>query len=222
MADEEAVSLENDFHVSSDINLDVEGDIRVQGISSDDEDTTTLDEPISVTLKRDLNAIGKKFMYVLVPRQSTSLLRDWDLWGPLILCIILASLLQSSSNMDGSPEFAQVFAIVWLGASVVTVNSKLLGGNISFFQSVCVLGYCVLPLTLALVACKILLALAGSTSTTIFAIRCAIVVATLVWSCFASLAFLGDTQPHNRKPLAVYPICLFYLFISWMVVSHNG
>ena len=52
-----------------------------------------------------------------------------DLWGPLILCIILASLLQSSNNMDGSPEFAQVFAIVWLGASVVTVNSKLLGGN---------------------------------------------------------------------------------------------
>lgn len=50
MAEEEAVPLENDFHVSSDINLDVEGDIRVQGISSDDEDTTTLDEPISVTL----------------------------------------------------------------------------------------------------------------------------------------------------------------------------
>ena len=50
MADEEAVPLENDFHVSSDINLDVEGDIRVQGISSDDEDSTTLDEPISVTL----------------------------------------------------------------------------------------------------------------------------------------------------------------------------
>jgi len=215
------VPLENDFHVSSDINLEIEGDIRVQGIQSDEEDSTTLDEPISTTLKRDLNAIGKKFMHVIIPRQSTSLLRDWDLWGPLILCIILASLLQSSSNEDGSPEFAQVFAIVWLGASVVTFNSKLLGGNISFFQSVCVLGYCVLPLTLALIACKILLAI-SDVSTTIFAIRCAVVVASLVWSCFASLAFLGDTQPHNRKPLAVYPICLFYLFISWMVVSHNG
>lgn len=52
-----------------------------------------------------------------------------DLWGPLILCIILASLLQSSRGNDGAPEFAQVFAIVWLGASVVTFNSKLLGGN---------------------------------------------------------------------------------------------
>ena len=50
MADEEAVPLENDFHVSNDINLDIEGDIRVPGISSDEEETTTLDEPISVTL----------------------------------------------------------------------------------------------------------------------------------------------------------------------------
>ena len=30
---------------------------------------------------------------------------------------------------DGGPEFAEVFVIIWLGASVVTLNSKLLGGN---------------------------------------------------------------------------------------------
>ena len=49
------------------------------------------------------------------------------------------------------------------------------------------------------------------------------IINTMMFSLFlASLAFLGDTQPHKRKPLAVYPICLFYLFISWMVVSHNG
>ena len=52
MADEDVVPLENDFHVSSDINLDIEGDIRVQGIQSDEEDSTTLDEPISTTLVR--------------------------------------------------------------------------------------------------------------------------------------------------------------------------
>ena len=37
-------------------------------------------------------------------------------------------------NGDGGPEFAEVFVIVWLGALVVTLNTKLLGGNISFFQ----------------------------------------------------------------------------------------
>lgn len=34
-----------------------------------------------------------------------------------------------SNNNDGGPEFAQVFVIVWIGAMIVTVNSKLLGGN---------------------------------------------------------------------------------------------
>ena len=41
---------------------------------------------------------------------------------------------------DGGPAFAEVFMIVWLGSMVVTLNTKLLGGHISFFQSVCVLG----------------------------------------------------------------------------------
>ena len=30
---------------------------------------------------------------------------------------------------NGGPEFAQVFVIVWLGAAVVTMNTKLLGGT---------------------------------------------------------------------------------------------
>ena len=29
---------------------------------------------------------------------------------------------------DGGPEFAEVFFIVWVGAAMVTLNSKLLGG----------------------------------------------------------------------------------------------
>ena len=30
----------------------------------------------------------------------------------------------------GGPEFAEVFVIVWIGASLVTLNSKLLGGTL--------------------------------------------------------------------------------------------
>ena len=33
------------------------------------------------------------------------------------------------NEADGGPEFAEVFVIIWLGASVVTLNSKLLGGT---------------------------------------------------------------------------------------------
>lgn len=45
----------------------------------------------------------------------------------------MATILQGSStdgtSSDGGPEFAEVFVIVWIGAMVVTFNSKLLGGN---------------------------------------------------------------------------------------------
>lgn len=46
-------------------------------------------------------------------------------------------------------SFGILFLIMWGGSFVVTINTKLLGGHISFFQCVCVLGYCVFPIVLA-------------------------------------------------------------------------
>ncbi|KAG5668083.1 hypothetical protein PVAND_016038 [Polypedilum vanderplanki] len=37
-----------------------------------------------------------------------------------------------------------------------------------------------------------------------------------------SMNFMGDSQPKNRKALAVYPMFLFYFIISWLVVSHSN
>jgi protein YIPF6 len=82
---------------------------------------------------RDVRAVGSKFKHVLYPKEKNSLLKEWDLWGPLVLCTFMATILQGSSESgnsnDGGPEFAEVFVIVWIGAMVVTLNSKLLGGN---------------------------------------------------------------------------------------------
>lgn len=57
-------------------------------------------------------------------------LRDWDLWGPLVFCLLLSTLLSLRSR-DTQREivFSGVFAIVWIGMSVVTMQIKLLGGN---------------------------------------------------------------------------------------------
>jgi hypothetical protein len=35
----------------------------------------------------------------------------------------------SNASFDGGPQFAEVFVIYWVGAMVVTLNIKLLGGN---------------------------------------------------------------------------------------------
>ena len=75
----------------------------------------------------------KTSMYVNNFQGSNLLLRDWDLWGPLLLCMIVGSILHEG---EGGPHFTQFFVLFWAGSAVITLNSKLLGGTISFFQSV--------------------------------------------------------------------------------------
>ncbi|XP_061420077.1 protein YIPF6 isoform X1 [Lethenteron reissneri] len=198
----------------------VEGDINVPVSHNREDDFSTLDEPVKDTIMRDMKAVGKKFVHVLYPKKSSELLRDWDLWGPLILCVLLAAMLQAKTPTDRAsqgPQFAEVFVLVWVGAIVVTLNSQLLGGNISFFQSLCVLGYCVMPLTVSMIVCLITTLATKTLVLTI--INFIVVFLSFGWSVFASTAFLADSQPPNRKALAVYPIFLFYFVISWIILS---
>jgi hypothetical protein len=54
-----------------------------------------------------------------------------DLWGPLILCLALAITLSAEAPADQAVAiFTGVFVIVWLGAAVVTLNAKVLGGAV--------------------------------------------------------------------------------------------
>jgi len=203
--------------------LDLEGDIS-SPVNLDTEDSSTLDEPIKDTFLRDAKAIGSKFKQIFLPTQSRQqLLRDWDLWGPLLICVVLAFLMQgsdsdSTSSDDSYPEFADIFIIFWIGSIVVTVNSKLLGGCISFFQCVCVLGYCVLPQALSLVLCRIVIFFNVSWQVSI-AIRLILVVLGLGWATYASVVFLAASIPPAKKALGLYPIFLFYTVIGWLILS---
>lgn len=114
---------------------------RAQMEAEEKEKFDTLTEPVWETIKRDLLMIWIKLTYVMVPRnmvkEKAKQLRDWDLWGPLVLCLLLSLCLSMSANTDDSSlVFEIVFVIVWAGAAIVAVNGQLLGGNISFFQSV--------------------------------------------------------------------------------------
>lgn len=113
----------------------------------------------------------------------------------------------------------------------------------SFFQSVCVLGYCMFPLVTSLLFCWLIIKLAPE-NLGFFIVRFVIVALGYGWSIFgknrqclfqqlgivyylilimssftASIAFLGDSQPPKRKALAVYPICLFYMALAWMIIT---
>jgi hypothetical protein len=171
----------------------------------------TLDEPVMTTIMRDVRMVGIKLKHVLIPTATSNKeLRNWDLWGPLFLCLLLASTLSMTAKEEQTAlVFAAVFVIVWCGAAVVTLNAALLGGKISFLQSVCVLGYCLCPLNIASVVCR-------AWSSKIF--HLVVVIICFLWSTRASVGFMGQLVPEDRRALGVFPILLFYITIAWMVL----
>src|SRR5271154_3704734 len=122
---------------------------------------------------RDARAVVLKVKDVLWPTKSfqenDAVMKDWDLWGPLVFCLSLSLLMSfGASENQSQVVFTGIFTMVWLGEAVCTLNLKLLGSTVyvtphrkvlgivklilrcrSFFQSVCVLGYCLFPLTIA-------------------------------------------------------------------------
>lgn len=174
----------------------------------------TLDEPISETIMRDLTAIGSKMVLILYPAGSSSskaLLRDWDLWGPLVACLGLAVVLSLNAPPQQSLSvFTGVFVIVWVGSIVVTLNSRLLGGKVSLFQSLCVLGYCLFPLFVAALVALFIRWLP---------IRVVLSVCGWAWSVWAAMNFFGGTRLEDgRAFLAVYPLGLFYAALAWITM----
>lgn len=84
-------------------------------------------------------------------------------------------------TQDKGKSFGVLFLIMWGGAFVVTINTKLLGGHISFFQCVCVLGYCVFPIVLAAVAIYVFKVVGIH----VLLVKIAVSGVALVWSTFS-------------------------------------
>ena len=98
------------------------------------------------------------------------------------------------------------------GAVVLTANVGLLGGNIGFFQSLCLLGYCLFPLAAA----------AGAASfIPLPPVRWAVVSVGLAWSVWAAIPFIGGSVPPSRRALAIYPVTLLYAMLGWLAIARK-
>ncbi|KAL3139435.1 hypothetical protein ABBQ38_003765 [Trebouxia sp. C0009 RCD-2024] len=176
------------------------------------EALNTLDEPVWLTIKRDLKRIYGNLVLVVFPfknrDQQSAALRNWDLWGPMVFTLTLAICLSAGSQKPGS-VFSLVFATLSAGAIVLTCNVVLLGGNIGFFQSMCLLGYCIFPLDIA--------AVITIWVTNIIA-RWIVVLIALAWSSWASVPFIAGSVSPARKALAVYPLLLLYTCMAWLAL----
>jgi len=142
-------------------------------------------------------------------------LKDWDLWGPLLVCLMLSVILSfKAPTNESAMVFASVFCLVWIGSIVVTINAQLLGGTISFFQSVCVLGYSVFPMTLA----ALIIGLLRLTPLSFVWFDMLWLALGFLWASRASSVFIASYIPKERRLLAVYPVLFFYTFLAWMIL----
>jgi hypothetical protein len=67
----------------------------------------------------------------------------------------------------------------------------------SFFQSVCVLGYCLLPTTIALIVCRIILLM--EQSTLLFVIRFIVTMVGFGWATFGKCMQSTKEIPNKYK-----------------------
>ena len=101
-----------------------------------------------------------------------------------------SSVLNLGMNSNGN-AFGMVFLIMWGGSFIVTINTKLLGGHISFFQCVCVLGYSIFPIVLAAVLIYIL----KQVEITALFIKMIIAGVAFVWSVFGTNPYIKHLYP---------------------------
>ena len=178
------------------------------------ESPNTLNEAILTTILRDLSLIYTKLKFVVIPYGSKDKknyhIKQWDLWGPLILNLLLACTLAFNSG-DKSQMIILVFLIFWMGGVILFLNANFLGVKTSIFQIFCLLGYCLFPLDIS----AIFISLFNVND----AIRFIIVGITCAWSIYSSSDYLKNLTNPDQRYLVLYPCILFYLYISWFIVS---
>ena len=103
----------------------------------------TLNESIMTTIYRDFFLIYTKLTIVLMPYTSkydkSYHIKQWDLWGPLLMDIILSCTLAINSK-EKSNIIILIFVIFWKGGVIIYLNANFLGLKASIFQMFFLLG----------------------------------------------------------------------------------
>ena len=175
---------------------------------------STLNEPISTTILRDLFLIFTKIKFVANPfgkkKDKDYYIKQWDLWGPLLLNILLACTLAINSKQK-SQIIILVFVIFWLGGVLIYLNANFLGMKTSIFQLLCLFGYCLFPLNLSAI---ILLVLKFNDF-----LRLVFIGIACFWSIYASSDFLKGLAEPEQRYLVLYPCILYYIYIAWFIFT---
>ena len=199
---------------SSLVVIQVPQSFRSDDFNKDKNNQGTLDESVYATVSRDFSMIYNKLKYVINPFISREMkynhIRQWDLWGPLLLNLILASTLALNTKEKGQIT-SLIFIIFWLGGVAIYLNNYFLEVKASIFQIFCLLGYCLFPLNIAAIIVTII--------NSYDIIRLIVVGFTCFWSIYSSSDYLKAITTQDKRYLVLYPCILFYLYISWFIFA---
>ena len=199
---------------SSSVVIQVPQSFRSDDFNKDKSNQGTLDESVYATVSRDFSMIYNKLKYVINPFISREMkynhIRQWDLWGPLLLNLILASTLALNTKEKGQIT-SLIFIIFWLGGVAIYLNNYFLEVKASIFQIFCLLGYCLFPLNIAAIIVTII--------NSYDIIRLIVVGFTCFWSIYSSSDYLKAITTQDKRYLVLYPCILFYLYISWFIFA---
>jgi len=180
----------------------------------------TLDEPILTSVIRDLRAVGQKLFFALLPSKNNVLMREWDLWGPLFLCIYIGLLLQGMSTDSDSSRFTAIFMVYWTGVAVVTYNTVFVQkATVSMFQCLSVIGYCLAPVALIVSLFEVFHIFGVATNQVV--LRLLLVTGGVTWASFSSVKILRAYTEEEKKLLVLGPIVLLYATLGLLIAFYT-
>lgn len=172
-------------------------------MENDDDDIMT--KPLLEELDVDLPDILYKLRCVLLPLPSATMHRDKirdspDFWGPLFV-VLTYSLI----SIYGQLGVVSWIITIWvLGSLLIAVLAQALGGDVSFSQTLGVIGYSLLPLIVT-----------GFLLTVLHEIPyldVCIQITGVAWATYSAASLLVTEQYQTKKSLLAYPIFLLYVY----------
>lgn len=170
-------------------------------VEEDDEEQKPLLEELDI----DLTDIYYKVRCVMFPLPSLGFKREVlkdspDFWGPLFI-ILLFSLV----SLYGQLHVISWILTIWLGGSfLIFVLTRVLGAEVSYGQTLGVIGYSVIPLIFAVTLLPLI--------SFIPLLNLAVKITGVVWASYSAGSLLVDQELGQKKILLMYPTFLLYVY----------
>jgi len=151
---------------------------------------------IFIKIKAALIPIGKT-----TSQDRTAIRDNPDFWGPMGVVLLYAML-----SMVGQFRVVSWILTIWIfGSLLVFLLARVLGGEVSYSQTLSVVGYSVLPLILT----GLLLPLFSGW----YYPSLIIMLHGVVWAAYGAASLIAIEELAKKRILLIYPIFLLYVYL---------